>query len=259
MRHHHDVKKGFTLIELLVVVAIIVLLISILLPSLGRARRNARAITGLANLKQIGVALSMYGNENRDYLPFGWEKVVNPSGLTWYWAINPYLVASNTTLISKVFKDPTAAMPLGNVHYTSNPLLMPENTRVFASSTKLTAPYRFSQILPMPSDIATVFDGSQMEARSGSCEPTAWQLDGGKLFGTIYLPENYSAGYATIAAGPNADAYGVSNWAYPPGGQIRWRQRDDNSANLLFSDGHAECRAKNDVRKRNMWAFKPGT
>jgi len=61
--------RGFTLIELLVVVAIIALLISILLPSLARARESARAVMCLSNLKQIGLATVMYTTEYKGQLP----------------------------------------------------------------------------------------------------------------------------------------------------------------------------------------------
>lgn len=59
-------RSGFTLIELLVVVAIIALLLAILLPSLGAAREQSRAATCLSNLRQLGLASSMYADENRD-------------------------------------------------------------------------------------------------------------------------------------------------------------------------------------------------
>jgi len=69
--------KGFTLIELLVVVAIIALLISILLPSLSNAKKQAAAAACMSNLKQVTFALGMYRQDERGYLPDG------PVGSLW--------------------------------------------------------------------------------------------------------------------------------------------------------------------------------
>lgn len=63
-------SSGFTLIELLVVVAIIAVLISLLLPALGRARTLMRTTTCATNLKSIGQGLMMYAGENKDALPY---------------------------------------------------------------------------------------------------------------------------------------------------------------------------------------------
>lgn len=60
---------GFTLIELLVVISIIALLMSILIPTLGRAREQARRTHCANNLKQITLALTMYALDNDDKLP----------------------------------------------------------------------------------------------------------------------------------------------------------------------------------------------
>jgi len=61
--------RGFTLIELLVVVAIIALLISILLPSLARAKKNAKKSVCASNLHQIGLAMPAYLQDNNDWYP----------------------------------------------------------------------------------------------------------------------------------------------------------------------------------------------
>jgi prepilin-type N-terminal cleavage/methylation domain-containing protein/prepilin-type processing-associated H-X9-DG protein len=62
-------RKGFTLVELLVVIGIIALLISILLPSLNRARETANRVKCGSNMRQIGQAILLYANENKGNYP----------------------------------------------------------------------------------------------------------------------------------------------------------------------------------------------
>ncbi len=64
---------GFTLVELLVVITIISILIALLLPALAAARQAARTVACLSNLQQIGLGLTIYGTENKNFVPPGQE------------------------------------------------------------------------------------------------------------------------------------------------------------------------------------------
>ena len=100
--------KGFTLVELLVVIGIIAMLVSILLPSLSKAREAANRISCGSNPRTIGVAYRYYQNDNRDALPIGCRNN-NSKTAGWIWGSDrPYALG---LLILKDWRGNAAASP----------------------------------------------------------------------------------------------------------------------------------------------------
>ena len=126
-------RNGFTLIELLVVIAIISLLISILLPSLSRARELARFVVCKNNFRSIGLGFVYYQEEHDGWLPAGGSNSP-PVVPSWWETVAPYvgierLIPDNERNPNIVFCCPTAHAdgwtPWTYAHYAYNVILSP--------------------------------------------------------------------------------------------------------------------------------------
>ena len=69
-RVRRGARAGFSLIELLVVISIVALLLTLLIPSLARAKERARIVVCKSNLRQIGIAMNLYFGDNNYWFPF---------------------------------------------------------------------------------------------------------------------------------------------------------------------------------------------
>ncbi len=252
-----DKHKAFTLIELLVVVAIISLLMAILLPALAGARQSAKGVSCLSNLRQIGNAIQMYANENENLLPpghySGWS---GSDGTSWFTLINPYLLPNggntwNTTFsnpdtslrpgLSKAFLCASAPVSGGYTHYTCNPIVMPRKDESWMPRKRLSD-------LGDNASITLIMDGVQNT--SGNSTDAAFMYDKGAVYSAKYFYGGPSASYRfrTVDFSQNYDGNG-----YGPGGNPRWRHRDNNAINVLYGDMHANTEPLTGLKENNFF------
>ncbi len=235
---------GFTLIELLVVVAIIALLLSILLPALGKARENTKVTLCTSNVRQVGLAFQFYGQEfgdqpppNRatgdtpgaplgtppDYIDMDW----------WYYAhmIPKYIPGRKNSQTNAAFtgvfqcpSDPTSGRAV-----TMN---------IFASNYPLGKPRATDYIRGLPFNPFKVRDPAQLlllaegQAVFSNIDPLTGQSDG--LYGTRYFMGGQGNSiyrkWAKVAEqGQRGPYYGYVNF-----------ERHKGRVNILLSDLHVE-------------------
>lgn len=218
------IRNGFTLIELLVVIAIISLLISILLPSLTRAKEMGKQVVCMSNQKNIGLAISMYTNENDGCLPPRY-------GPGYYW--NNQWVSQLKRCLGVEYSPYTGttwperwkgSCPIFHCPSTSE---SPSDFRFYCRDIAGTTDCGYSSYAISQFLAPTVDDGITVK------------LDGvDNLAEYVYIIDGYhDATYGSFSF--HSGAIHTLYW-WDDGAEHVIRHRHNGKANCLFVDGHVE-------------------
>jgi prepilin-type N-terminal cleavage/methylation domain-containing protein len=183
-------RGGFTLIELLTVIAVIGVLAAILIPTVGAVRKKARESRSLSNIRQLGLAMLSYADDNKGKLFL--KRDENPAAPLQFWSqkLSPYIGAVATDLVA--FDGRRYQLSITMV----DPLLTDDqhhpfgdygcNTAIIQHENRDFSPMSYSAIRA-PSRIASVM--TAFETRPGGNKIGTWYVESAAY---VVRPETFT-------------------------------------------------------------------